>query len=56
MSLTGEAGAQHYSDEELRVIVDEAHRRGLRSPRTRTAQRRSSMPSSVGSTASSMAF
>ena len=30
MSLTGEAGAQHYSDEELRVIVDEAHRRGLR--------------------------
>jgi imidazolonepropionase-like amidohydrolase len=30
MSLTGEAGAQHYSDEELCVIVDEAHRRGLR--------------------------
>src|ERR1700752_5356744 len=30
MSLTGEAGAQHYSDEELGVIVDEAHRRGLR--------------------------
>ncbi|MEZ0338881.1 amidohydrolase family protein [Mycobacterium sp. pV006] len=30
MSLTGEAGAQHYSDDELRVIVDEAHRRGLR--------------------------
>ncbi|WP_283611956.1 amidohydrolase family protein, partial [Mycolicibacterium poriferae] len=30
MSLTGEAGAQHYSDEELRVIVDEAHRRGLK--------------------------
>ena len=28
MSLTGEAGAQHYSDEELRVIVDEAHRMG----------------------------
>jgi imidazolonepropionase-like amidohydrolase len=28
--LTGEAGAQHYSDEELRAIVDEAHRRGLR--------------------------
>ena len=24
MSLTGEAGAQHYSDEELRAIVDEA--------------------------------
>ena len=23
-------GAQHYSDEELRAIVDEAHRRGLR--------------------------
>lgn len=30
MSLTGPPGAQHYSDEELRVIVDEAHRRGLR--------------------------
>ena len=30
MSMTGEAGAQHYSDEELRAIVDEAHRRGLR--------------------------
>ncbi|WP_204801809.1 metal-dependent hydrolase family protein [Mycobacterium riyadhense] len=30
MSLTGPPGAQHYSDEELRAIVDEAHRRGLR--------------------------
>ena len=30
MSHTGPAGAQHYSDEELRAIVDEAHRRGLR--------------------------
>ncbi|CAO5192131.1 Amidohydrolase family protein [Frankia sp. AiPs1] len=30
MSLSGEPGAQHYSDEELRAIVDEAHRRGLR--------------------------
>lgn len=30
MSLTGPPGAQHYSDEELRTIVDEAHRRGLR--------------------------
>jgi imidazolonepropionase-like amidohydrolase len=30
MSLTGEPGAQHYSDEELRAIADEAHRRGLR--------------------------
>ena len=30
MSHTGVAGAQHYSDEELRAIVDEAHRRGLR--------------------------
>jgi imidazolonepropionase-like amidohydrolase len=30
MSHTGTAGAQHYSDEELRAIVDEAHRRGLR--------------------------
>jgi imidazolonepropionase-like amidohydrolase len=30
MSLTGDPGAQHYSDEELAAIVDEAHRRGLR--------------------------
>jgi imidazolonepropionase-like amidohydrolase len=30
MSLTGSPGAQHYSSEELRAIVDEAHRRGLR--------------------------
>ncbi|MFA1546214.1 metal-dependent hydrolase family protein [Actinomadura chokoriensis] len=30
MSHTGAPGAQHYSGEELRVIVDEAHRRGLR--------------------------
>jgi imidazolonepropionase-like amidohydrolase len=30
MSDSGAAGAQHYSDEELRAIVDEAHRRGLR--------------------------
>ncbi|CAM4179215.1 Cytosine deaminase-dependent hydrolases [Mycobacterium basiliense] len=30
MSLTGPPGAQHYSDDELRAIVDEAHRRGLR--------------------------
>jgi len=30
MSHTGQPGAQHYSDEELRAIVDEAHRRGLR--------------------------
>jgi imidazolonepropionase-like amidohydrolase len=30
MSLTGSAGAQHYSDEELAAIVDEAHRRDLR--------------------------
>ena len=30
MSLTGSPGAQHYSDEELRAIVDEAHRRGLK--------------------------
>jgi len=30
MSLTGSAGAQHYSDDELKAIVDEAHRRGLR--------------------------
>ena len=30
MSLTGTAGAQHYSDDELRTIVDEAHRRGLK--------------------------
>src|ERR1700753_3465480 len=30
MSLTGPPGAQHYSDEELRAIVDEAHRCGMR--------------------------
>lgn len=30
MSHTGEPGAQHYSDEELAAIVDEAHRRGLK--------------------------
>jgi imidazolonepropionase-like amidohydrolase len=30
MSHTGPPGAQQYSDEELRAIVDEAHRRGLR--------------------------
>ena len=30
MSHTGTAGALHYSDEELRAIVDEAHRRGLK--------------------------
>jgi imidazolonepropionase-like amidohydrolase len=30
MSLSGDPGAQHYSDDELHAIVDEAHRRGLR--------------------------
>jgi imidazolonepropionase-like amidohydrolase len=30
MSDSGAAGAQHYSDEELQAIVDEAHRRGLK--------------------------
>lgn len=30
MSHTGLPGAQHYSDEEFRAIVDEAHRRGLK--------------------------
>jgi imidazolonepropionase-like amidohydrolase len=30
MSHTGAAGAQQYSDEELRAVVDEAHRAGLR--------------------------
>ncbi len=30
MSHTGPAGAQQYSDEELRAVVDEAHRVGLR--------------------------
>jgi len=30
MSMTGSPGAQHYSDDELRAIVDEAHRRGLK--------------------------
>ena len=37
MSLTGEAGAQHYSDEELRVIVDEAHNIKERSTNTAKA-------------------
>jgi imidazolonepropionase-like amidohydrolase len=30
MSHTGPAGAQQYSDEELRAVADEAHRAGLR--------------------------
>ncbi|HEV3112403.1 MAG TPA: amidohydrolase family protein [Candidatus Binataceae bacterium] len=30
MSLTGSPGAQHFSDDELRAIVDEAHRRGIK--------------------------
>jgi imidazolonepropionase-like amidohydrolase len=30
MSHTGTPGAQHYSNDELRAIVDEAHRRGLK--------------------------
>lgn len=30
MSHTGTPGAQHYSDAELRAVVDEAHRRGLK--------------------------
>ncbi|EFC86385.1 amidohydrolase family protein [Parafrankia sp. EUN1f] len=30
MSHTGPSGARHYSDEEVRAITDEAHRRGLR--------------------------
>lgn len=30
MSHSGAAGAQHYSDEELAAIVDEAHRAGIR--------------------------
>ena len=30
MSHTGPAGAQQYSDEELRAVVDEAHRAGLK--------------------------
>jgi imidazolonepropionase-like amidohydrolase len=30
MSHTGPPGAQQYSDEEMRAIVDEAHRRGLK--------------------------
>jgi imidazolonepropionase-like amidohydrolase len=55
MPMTGPPGAQHYSDEELRAIVDEAHRRGLRVPRTRTAPMRSGMPSRPVSIASSTA-
>lgn len=53
MSLTGPPGAQHYSDDELRAIVDEAHRRGLRSPHTPTAPMRSNTPWRPESTASS---
>ena len=30
ISATGPAGAQQYSTEELKVIADEAHRRGLK--------------------------
>ncbi len=30
MSLSGSPGAQHFSDDELRAIVDEAHRRGIK--------------------------
>ncbi|HKD69703.1 MAG TPA: amidohydrolase family protein [Candidatus Binataceae bacterium] len=30
MSLTGSPGAQHFSNDELRAIVDEAHRRGIK--------------------------
>jgi imidazolonepropionase-like amidohydrolase len=30
MSLAGDPGAQHYSDEVLRAFVDKAHRRGVR--------------------------
>ena len=54
MSLTGTAGAQHYSDEELRAIVDEAHRRGLPRCRPRTRRRGIRPPSRPASTASSM--
>src|SRR5260221_420405 len=38
MSHTGQPGAQHYSDEELRAIVDEAHRRGLRAATVTAAE------------------
>ena len=40
MSHTGPAGAQQYSDEELRAIVDEAHRAGLQGGRPRPRRRR----------------
>ena len=53
MSLTGTPGAQHYSDEELRAIVDEAHRRACGSRHTRTATRASALRWRRGSTASS---
>ena len=49
MSHTGPAGAQQYSDEELRAIVDEAHRAGLEGRRPLPRRRRpSAPPSSAG--------
>ena len=54
MSLTGPAGAQHYSDEELCAIVDEAHRRGHAGGGARARRRRDPRPRSrPASTASS---
>ena len=53
MSHTGPAGAQQYSDEELRAIVDEAHRPDSGLPPTPTAMTASGPPSTPASTASS---
>ena len=53
MSLTGEPGAQHYSDEELRPSSTRRTAAACGSPRTPTAPRRSSTPWRPVSTASS---
>ena len=53
MSHTGPAGAQQYSDEELRAIVDEAHRAGLKVAAHAHGDRGSAPPSKPASTASS---
>ncbi len=55
MSLTGEAGAQHYSDEELAASSTRHTGAGCASRRTRMAPKLSSTPLRSVSTASSTA-